>query len=60
MQIIMGIIVAPAPWLAGRELRHKAKFTHAIWIAVLDIILAEIVGALVGSGLLSTVIMSFV
>jgi len=62
IQIVVGtIIVAPVLWLAGRALagRGKARFTHAIWIVVLGIIIGAIVNAYVG-GLLASVILLIV
>ena len=50
IQIIVGtIIIAPVLWLAGRALvgKEKAKFTDAIWIAVLGIVIGAIVGAFI-------------
>ena len=62
IQIIVGIIiVGPTLWLAGRAIvGHKAKFSHAIWIVVLGIIIGAVVRALINSGLLSTIIMFIV
>jgi len=58
IQIIVGIIiVSPILWLVGRALvsKDKAKFTDAIWIVALGIIVGSVVGALV-HGLLGMVI----
>ena len=47
IQIIVGIIiVAPVLWLIGRSMvgKEKAKFTDAIWIVALGIIIATILG----------------
>ncbi len=47
IQIIVGvIIIAPILWLAGRALvgKEKAKFTDAIWIVVLGIVIGALVG----------------
>ena len=47
MQIIVEtIIVAPALWVAGRLFagKEKAKFTDAVWIVMLRVILSAIVG----------------
>jgi len=61
-QIVVGtIIIAPILWLAGRALvgKEKAKFTDAIWIALLGIVIGAVVGALIGGlgGLIAAVIM---
>jgi hypothetical protein len=50
IQIVVGtIIIAPLLWLAGRALvgKEKAKFTDAIWIAVLGIVIGAVVGAFI-------------
>lgn len=63
IQIIFGIIiVVPVLWLAGRALvgGRKARFSDAIWIVVLGIVIDVIVGVLVNSTLLSSIIMFFV
>ena len=47
IQIIVGIIiVAPVLWLIGRSMvgKEKAKFTDAIWIVALGIIISTILG----------------
>ena len=47
IQIIVGIIiVAPVLWLIGRSMvgKEKAKFTDAIWIVALGIIIATLLG----------------
>jgi hypothetical protein len=47
VQIIVGvIIIAPILWLVGRSLvgKEKAKFSHAIWIVVLGIIINAVLG----------------
>jgi hypothetical protein len=59
ISIVVGIIiVAPILWLVGRALvgKQKAKFTDAIWIVGLGIVIGAIVGALVG-GIIAAVIM---
>lgn len=59
IQIVVGtIIIAPILWLAGRALagKEKAKFTDAIWIALLGIVIGAVVGALIG-GLIAATIM---
>ena len=48
IQIIVGtIVVAPVLWLSGRALvgKEKAKFTDAIWIVVLGIVVGTLFGA---------------
>ncbi len=62
IEIIVAIIfVAPILWLVGRALAGKqnAKFTDAIWIVVLGIVIGAIIGIFVG-GLIAAVIMFFV
>ena len=62
IQIVVAIIViAPILWLVGRALagKGKAKFTDAIWIVVLGIIIGAVVGYFAG-GLISAIIMFFV
>jgi len=46
--IISTIILAPVLWISGRLLvgKEKAKFTDAIWIVILGIILHFIIGEL--------------
>ena len=58
VQIIVGIIiVAPVLWLSGRALvGKKARFSHSIGIVVAGLILGAIIEAVVGSGILSTLI----
>jgi hypothetical protein len=59
ISIVVGIIiVAPILWLVGRALvgKQKAKFTDAIWIVGLGIVIGAIVGAIVG-GIIAAVIM---
>lgn len=58
IQIIIGIIiVAPILWLVGRSMvgKAKAKFTDAIWIVALGIIINAILGTLV-HGLLGFIV----
>ena len=62
ISIVVGIIVvAPVLWLVGRGLvgKEKAKFTDAIWIVTLGIVIGSIVGALIG-GIVASVIMFIV
>jgi hypothetical protein len=44
--IVNIIIVAPVLWIVGRMIagKGKAKFTDAIWIVVLGVILGNVVG----------------
>jgi len=44
--IVSAIIVSPVLWLVGRWLigKEKAKFTDAIWIVVLGVIIGTILG----------------
>jgi len=50
--IISTIILAPVLWLAGRALvgKKKAKFTDAIMIVVIGIVVGAIFGAFVPNG----------
>jgi hypothetical protein len=62
IQIVVAIIViAPILWLVGRSLagKDKAKFTDAIWIVVLGILIGTGLGYFVG-GLIAAIIMFFV
>ncbi len=56
--VVAAVILAPVLWIAGRLLagKDKAKFTDALWIAVLGTIIGALVGAIVG-GLIAAVIM---
>jgi hypothetical protein len=58
IQIIIGIIiVAPILWLIGKSMvgKEKAKFTDAIWIVALGIIINAILGTWV-HGLLGFIV----
>jgi hypothetical protein len=58
IQIIIGIIiVAPILWFVGRSMvgKEKAKFTDAIWIVALGIIINAILGTWV-NGLLGFIV----
>lgn len=60
IQIVVAIIVvAPILWLVGRALAGKqnAKFTDAIWIVVLGVVIGSIVGWLIGGGIIASLIM---
>jgi hypothetical protein len=62
IQIVVNVIVlAPILWLSGRALvgKDKAKFTDAVWIVVLGVVLSAIVNFFV-SGLIAAVIMFIV
>ncbi|NWG10914.1 hypothetical protein HXY33_04070 [Candidatus Bathyarchaeota archaeon] len=56
--VINTIIISPALWLSGRALvgKEKAKFTDAIWIALLGTFVGVAVGTFF-SGLVAAVIM---
>ena len=47
--ILSVIIISPILWIAGRSMvsKDKAKFTDAIWIVIIGVILGSIVGRLV-------------
>jgi len=58
IQIIVGVIViAPILWLVGRGLvgKDKAKFTDAIWIVALGLIIGAVLGSFI-HGLIGAVI----
>ena len=59
--VVAAIILAPVLWIAGRLLagKDKAKFTDALWIAVLGTVIGAVLGALVG-GLIAAVVMFIV
>jgi hypothetical protein len=62
IQIVVGVIIlAPVLWIAGRLLagKDKAKFTDAIWIVILGVVIGALVGFFV-SGLVAAVIMFIV
>ena len=56
--VVAAVIMAPVLWIAGRLLagKDKAKFTDALWIAVLGTVIGAVLGALVG-GLIAAVVM---
>lgn len=59
IQIVVAIIVvAPVLWLVGRALagKHNAKFTDAIWIVVLGVVLGSVFDWLIG-GIIAALIM---
>ena len=58
IQVIVGVIIlAPVLWLVGRARvgKEKAKFTDAIWIVVLGIVINAVLGAL-NLGLLGLIV----
>jgi hypothetical protein len=58
IQIVVGVIIlSPILWLVGRGLvgKQKAKFTDAIWIVALGIVINTILGAYI-HGLLGFVV----
>jgi hypothetical protein len=62
IQIAIGtILLSPALWISGRLIAGKenAKFTDALWIAFLGILINTVVGAFVGS-LIATIILLIV
>jgi hypothetical protein len=62
IQIVVNVIVlAPILWLSGRALvgKDKAKFTDAVWIVVLGVVLGAIVNFFI-SGLIAAVIIFIV
>src|SRR4030066_1154422 len=56
--VVATVILAPVLWIAGRMLagKDKAKFTDALWIALLGTVIGGVVGAL-GWGLGGSIIM---
>ena len=59
--VVAAVIMAPVLWIAGRLLagKDKAKFTDALWIAVLGTVIGAVLGALVG-GWIAAVVMFIV
>ncbi len=59
--IVAAIILAPVLWFVGRIFagKDKAKFTDALWIAVLGVIIGAIIGAFL-PGWVSWIIMIIV
>lgn len=62
--VVSIIVVAPVLWLVGRALvgKQKAKFTDAIWIVILGIVLGEVINYFVGGliafgGIIAAIIM---
>jgi hypothetical protein len=63
IQVIVGvIIVSPVLWLVGRAMvgKQKAKFTDAIWIVALGIIIWAIIGYLSLPGWVAAIVMVIV
>jgi len=56
--IVSVIIISPFLWISGRSLvgKEKAKFTDAIWIVVIGIIISTILGAFL-TGIVGTIIL---
>ena len=62
LQIVMAVLVlAPVLWIAGRLLagKGKAKFTDAIWIVVLGVVIGAVVNYFI-SGWVAAIIMFIV
>jgi hypothetical protein len=62
IEIVVAIIfLAPVLWIAGRLLagKDKAKFTDAIWIVVLGVVIGAIVNYFIG-GIIAAIIMFIV
>ena len=56
--IVNTIIISPVLWLSGRAIvgKEKAKFTDAIWIAILGTVIGTFFGAYF-SGIIATIIL---
>jgi hypothetical protein len=56
--VVATVILGPVLWIAGRMLtgKDKAKFTDALWIALLGTVIGAVVGAF-GWGLVGSIIM---
>ncbi|MFZ0966545.1 MAG: hypothetical protein WAN82_07980 [Candidatus Bathyarchaeia archaeon] len=56
--IVNTIIISPVLWLSGRAIvgKEKAKFTDAIWIAILGTVIGTFFGAFF-SGIIATIIL---
>lgn len=59
--IINAILLTGVLWISGRLLagKDKAKFTDALWIAVLGTVIADVLGVLI-TGIVATLIVLFV
>lgn len=56
VQIIVSVIIlAPVLWLVGRVILGKEKFSHAVWIVVLGVVINAFLGMYV-SGLLGMLV----
>jgi hypothetical protein len=59
IQIVIGtVLLSPALWISGRLIagKDKAKFTDALWIVFLGIVINTVVGAFIGN-LIATIIL---
>lgn len=56
--VVSVIIVSPVLWISGRSLvgKEKAKFTDAIWIVVIGIVVGTILGAFL-TGIVGTIVL---
>ncbi|MEM1575131.1 MAG: hypothetical protein QW755_06205 [Nitrososphaerota archaeon] len=56
--IVSVIIVSPFLWISGRSLvgKEKAKFTDAIWIVVIGIVVSTILGVFL-KGIVGTIVL---
>lgn len=56
--IVSVIVVSPVLWISGRALvgKEKAKFTDAIWIVVIGIVVGTILGAFL-TGIVGTIVL---
>jgi hypothetical protein len=59
--IVSIIILSPVLWIAGRLLagKDKAKFTDALWIAILGTVIADLLGIFV-VGIIAALIVLFI
>jgi hypothetical protein len=59
--IVNLIILSPVLWISGRLLagKDKAKFTDAIWIAVLGTVIADLLGIFI-YGIIASLIVLFI
>lgn len=59
IQVVVNVIVlAPVLWISGRTLvgKDKAKFTDAIWIVILGVVIGAVVNFFL-SGLIAAIVM---
>jgi hypothetical protein len=59
IQIVIGtVLLSPALWISGRLIagKDKAKFTDALWIVFLGIVINTVVSAFIGN-LIATIIL---